>query len=111
MRYLALVLLVAVGCGQTSAPTAPSATESAVVTPAFNTGNLPTVQFSVPDMHCEACAGKVQETMASLPGVKETQTDLSGKVVTVAVEKEAFDEAKAMEALAAVNFPGEVKAE
>jgi copper chaperone CopZ len=110
MRNLfAFTVLLALGCGQSS--TAPVSTETAVVTPAFNTGNLPTVQFTVPDMHCEACAGKVQETMASQPGVKETQTDLTGKVVTVAVEKEAFDEAKAIEALAAVNFPGEVKAE
>jgi copper chaperone CopZ len=109
MRYLMMTLLFTLGCGQSSTP--PVSTETAVVTTAFNTGNLPTVQFSVPDMHCEACAGKVQETMATLPGVKETQTDLTGKVVTVAVEQEAFDEAKAIEALAAADFPGEVKAE
>lgn len=108
MRYLALFLLVAVGCGQSG--TTPVSTETAVVTPAFNTGNLPTVQFSVPDMHCEACAGKVQETLAATPGVKEVKTDLSSKVVTVAVEQDAFDEAKATEALAAADFPGEVKA-
>jgi copper chaperone CopZ len=110
MRNLfAFTVLLALGCGQSS--TTPISTETAVVTPAFNTGNLPTVQFSVPDMHCQACAGKVQETLAATPGVKDVKTDLSSKVVTVAVEKEAFDEAKATEALAAADFPGEVKAE
>ena len=64
-----------------------------------------TLVLSVPDMHCElACAPKVRETLAVLPGVKNVETNVENQTATV-VLGEGFDMAKALAALNGAGYP------
>ena len=100
-----LVLLLAVaGCSET--PNAPldSATKS-VSAVAFNTVGAPTVEFSVPDMMCEAsCAKAVKETLAGQAGVVDVVVDFPKRLATVAVDKKKFDADAALAALLDKQF-------
>lgn len=72
---------------------------------AFNTDGLPTVEFTVPSMHCEVmCAPKVRKTLAEQPGVADVSVDLETKTAVVAVEGDIFDAEKAIEALEMADF-------
>lgn len=63
--------------------------------------------LSVPDMHCEfACAPKVRETLAAVPGVEEVQTNVENQTATLVIG-DGFDEAKAIAALTAAGYPSE----
>ena len=104
----ALVAVVALGCGQQAVETVETSPTSAsdAVTLVFNEAGAPTVDFDVPNMHCEAmCVPKVRATLESQPGVVDVKVDLETKVATVAVEEGAFDADAAIEALAAADFP------
>ena len=65
--------------------------------------------FSVPDMHCEfACAPKVRETLAAVPGVEKVETDVETQTATI-VAKSGFDARKAIVALTEAGYPAAVK--
>jgi mercuric ion binding protein len=86
--------------GRSTTPVAATAPPSAVEIPegAF--------VFSVPDMHCEfACAPKVRETLAGLPGVENVETNIEAHTATVFVT-DGFDADQAVAALAEAGFTG-----
>lgn len=63
------------------------------------------VMFSVPDMHCEfACAPKVRETLASVPGVEKVETNVEDQTATVFIG-DGFDAKQAIAALTDANYP------
>lgn len=55
----------------------------------------PALQFSLPDVHCAACIGKIERGLASLSGVQEVRLNLSLKrlSVTGAVEPDRIQNA------------------
>lgn len=64
-----------------------------------------TLVLSVPDMHCEfACAPKVRETLAAVPGVQKVETNVEEQTATVLLA-EGFDIAKALAALEGAGYP------
>lgn len=64
--------------------------------------------FSVPDMHCEfACAPKVRETLAAVPGVEKVETDVDTQTATV-VTGPGFEAKKAIAALTEAGYPAAV---
>lgn len=102
-------------CGCNQSPTTTGVGEQVVVgapdaiPTAFNADGLPTVTFSVPDMHCELmCAPKVKETLAEQPGVMDIQVDISTRTAVVAVKANVFDKDKTLEALESADFPSTV---
>ncbi|BBO34126.1 heavy-metal-associated domain-containing protein [Lacipirellula parvula] len=98
--------LLAVGCGTSSVDVAKTGDESAtVVTVAkFNEAGAPTVDFSVPGMHCESCVAHVEGILAAQPGVKDVEVDLDSLTAKVAVDDKAFDGDKAVAALVDMQF-------
>lgn len=96
---LLCISLVAVGCGQKSAPKHEASVQAKPVV--FNTAKLPTVAFSVPDMMCpDGCGVKVKEILSEQPGAKEVVVDFDNKMATVAVEDTTkFDSNAALAAL------------
>ncbi|RIK83436.1 MAG: hypothetical protein DCC67_05915 [Planctomycetota bacterium] len=109
LASLALVLAVALGCGQSATVATseeqPSTAPAAATPVAFNAEGAPTVTFSVPDMMCEfSCVPTVRDTLAKQPGVKDVQVVLESKTATVAVDQEKFDPAAAIAALVDLQF-------
>jgi copper chaperone CopZ len=105
-RFIALlgVVMLAMGCGQQSAP---SREVSSASTPAvFNAAKLPTVAFNAPDMMCpDGCGEKVKEILSEQPGAKEVVVDFDNKMATVAIEDGSkFDSNAALAALADHGF-------
>ncbi|WP_428305353.1 heavy-metal-associated domain-containing protein [Lacipirellula sp.] len=98
--------LLAVGCGTSSVDVAKTGDANApVVTVAkFNEAGAPTVDFSVPGMHCESCVAHVEGILAAQPGVKDVEVDLSSLTAKVAVDDKAFDGDKAVAALVDMQF-------
>lgn len=97
--------LVATGCG-TSVDVAKTDDASApVITVAkFNEAGAPTVDFSVPGMHCESCVAHVEGILAAQPGVKDVEVDLDSLTAKVAVDDKEFDGEKAVAALVDMQF-------
>lgn len=106
LASLAVVLVLAVGCGQSSPVTVPTPDESVAATPAaFNTEGAPTVAFDVPDMMCEfSCVPTVRDALAKQPGVKDVKVDLETKRATVAVDENQFDAEAAIAALVDLQY-------
>ena len=68
-----------------------------------------TLTLSVPGMHCEfACAPKVRETLAAVPGVNTVETDVETKTATVVVG-EGFKLDVAVAKLEKAGYPATVK--
>ncbi|QDS99855.1 heavy-metal-associated domain-containing protein [Adhaeretor mobilis] len=117
-RLLALVALTTIGCQAetstepiaaglaTSSPNAEGSEQSAAVTQvAFNVEGAPTVEFSVPNMHCEfSCTPAVKKTLAAQPGVKDVKVDLDTKTAVVSIDKEQFNPEAAVAALVDIQF-------
>ncbi|MEQ8208347.1 MAG: heavy-metal-associated domain-containing protein [Lacipirellulaceae bacterium] len=106
MKYLLVfTALVMIGCqSQTSAEKESETTEVTEVS-TFNAEGAPTVEFSVPSMHCEfSCAPAVKETLAKQPGVKDVKVDLATKTAVVSVEEDLFDAEAAVAALVDIQF-------
>jgi len=96
-------VLTATALGGCGSPEQPAAVESSAVV--FNAAGAPTVEFSVPEMMCEAsCCPTVRKTLAKLPGVKDVKVELGSKTATVAVDKEKFDPQAAIAALVDLQF-------
>ena len=67
--------------------------------------------LSVPTMHCEfACAPKVRETLAAVPGVEDVETNVEKHTATIRIG-EGFDVEKALAALSAAGYPSDTVAE
>lgn len=98
--------LLAVGCGTSSVDVAKTDDANApVVTVAkFNEAGAPTVDFSVPGMHCESCVAHVEGILAAQPGVKDVEVDLGSLTAKVAVDDKEFDGDKAVAALVDMQF-------
>jgi copper chaperone CopZ len=97
--------LLAAGCGTSSVDVA---TTEGVATPVkvakFNEEGAPTVDFSVPGMHCESCVAHVEGILAKQPGVKDVEVDLDSLTAKVAVDEKKFDGEKAVAALVDMQF-------
>lgn len=100
--WLALALL-AVGCGTSSVDVATTEEPKATLAK-FNAEGAPTVDFSVPGMHCESCVAHVESILADQPGVKDVQVDLESLTAKVAVDEKEFDGEKAVAALVDMQF-------
>ena len=98
--------LLAAGCGTSSVDMAN--TKDATAIPAtvakFNAEGAPTVDFSVPGMHCESCVAHVESILADQPGVKDVEVDLESLTAKVAVDEKKFDGEKAVAALVDMQF-------
>lgn len=92
------------GCGAPVSSDAPSADSSAQLV-SFNPDSLPTVEISVPEIHCDGCAAGVARCLKEEPGVKDVDVDVPTKTATVAVDEAVFDADKAVAALADAEFP------
>jgi copper chaperone CopZ len=102
VAYLIAVLVLLVGCSQSTSNSSVPAETTAV---AFNGSGLPTVEFSVPDMMCaESCAVKTKEILSEQPGAKEVVVDFDSKTATVAIEEGKFDADAAIAALVDHGF-------
>ena len=89
--------------GKKESPAAPAAASVAPSTDAPEGA----VVFSVPDMHCEfACAPKVRETLAAVPGVEKVETDVEKQTATI-VTGNGFDAGKALAALDEAGYSSE----
>ena len=100
-----LILSIALsGCTQATNEATGISTESA--TPVvFNVSGAPTVEFSVPDMMCEAsCAVKVREILSQQAGVKDVKVDFEHKLAVVAVDQDTFDADEAIAQLVDHQF-------
>jgi copper chaperone CopZ len=100
--WLAAALL-AIGCGTSSVDVATTEEPKATLAK-FNAEGAPTVDFSVPGMHCESCVAHVESILADQPGVKDVQVDLESLTAKVAVDEKEFDGEKAVAALVDMQF-------
>jgi copper chaperone CopZ len=98
--------LLAMGCGTSSVDVAKTDDETATVVKVakFNEEGAPTVDFSVPGMHCESCVAHVESILAEQPGVKDVEVNLEALTAKVAVDENEFDGEKAVAALVDMQF-------
>ncbi len=101
--WLAVTLLT-VGCGTSSVDVAKDDNATPVTVAKFNEAGAPTVDFSVPGMHCESCVAHVESILADQPGVKDVEVDLDSLTAKVAVDDKEFDGEKAVAALVDMQF-------
>ncbi len=92
-----------IGCGSSSVENSSTA-NSQIVEASFNVEGAPTVGFNIPGMHCSSCAGSICETLEKVPGVVDVKADVASKTATVAIDKNAFDSTKAIDALNEAAF-------
>ena len=102
LAWLGTVLLT-VGCGTSSVDVATTEAPKATLAK-FNAEGAPTVDFSVPGMHCESCVAHVESILADQPGVKDVEVDLESLTAKVAVDEKKFDGEKAVAALVDMQF-------
>jgi copper chaperone CopZ len=98
--------LLAMGCGTSSVDVAKTDDETATMVEVakFNEEGAPTVDFSVPGMHCESCVAHVESILAEQPGVKDVEVNLEALTAKVAVDEKEFDGEKAVAALVDMQF-------
>jgi heavy metal translocating P-type ATPase len=65
---------------------------------------LAEVEFSVPNMVCEGCAGKISSVLKELPGVKEVKPKVYQKHVYVSYEPDKIQQQKLKETLKESGF-------
>lgn len=78
--------------------------------PANGTAEVKTrqVTLSVSGMSCASCAAKVQQALASVPGVRQVQVDLKKEQAVVTVEADKCDEPALLKALEKAGYGGKV---
>lgn len=96
-------VLVAAGCSTSSVDVATTEDSKATLAK-FNAEGAPTVDFSVPGMHCESCVAHVESILAAQPGVKDVEVNLEALTAKVAVDDKEFDGEKAVAALVDMQF-------
>jgi copper chaperone CopZ len=106
MYWLTLLILPLVWSGCSQPPTEPADISVEDATPAvFNSAELPTIEFAVPDMMCaEGCGVAVEGILAKQPGAKEVFVDFDAKTAKVAIDEGKFDSDKALAALVDKQF-------
>lgn len=68
-----------------------------------------TLTLNVPGMHCEfACAPKVRQTLAAVPGVNDVATSVEDRTATIAIG-DGFDLGTALAKLDEAGYPAEAR--
>ena len=67
-------------------------------------GPLYEVEFAVPNMVCEGCAGKISAALEAVPGVREVKAKVPQKQVVVHYEPEKVKEAELKEAVERAGY-------
>ena len=67
-------------------------------------GPLAEVEFAVPNMVCEGCAGKISAALQAVPGVREVKTKVPQKHVVVHYEPEKVKEPELREVVARAGY-------
>jgi uncharacterized protein len=66
------------------------------------TGTNPERTYSVPAIHCEGCAGTIEEALEPVEGVESATVDLDAKVVRV---RGSADDRVLRKVLTAAGYP------
>jgi copper chaperone CopZ len=69
------------------------------------TGSIAEVEFSVPSMMCDGCAGKIRHALTAVPGVQQVKAKLWRKRVRVRYEPSTIGVEQLKDALVAAGFP------
>lgn len=70
----------------------------------ITTGSLAEVEFKVPDMVCEGCAGAITATLKGVPGVQEVKPKVARKQVHVSYEPAKVQQQQLKEAIGNSGF-------
>lgn len=97
MKYLlgfvaCLTLALLVGCGVGTSEIEDELTIPRVTPAVFNESRLPTVELSLPGLHCESCKRSATELIHDANGVADYKFDLSTKTLTIAYQGDTFDD-------------------
>jgi copper chaperone CopZ len=105
IRALALLaILLSAGC-QDFKTTSSTFNDQTSVTPAtFNVAGKPTIDLSIPNMHCQSCVAKTSEVLSKQPGVVDLRVDLDTKRATLAIDEASFDPQAALAVLDDYGF-------
>lgn len=101
------LLVVAVGCGQSTPPSTPvtvekDSTES--VTPSEpQSGDVHLVTLSLPNMTCPICAKEVRTELAQIEGVSDVETDVKANTCKFKLADKELDLQTKLDELAAGN--------
>ena len=96
-----VLALIAIGCADEQS----SVTLQSKRQVTFNAAQLPTVDFTLPDMMCEeGCAEAVEDILTRQSGVRDVRVDFDAKTATVAVDEQSFDSQQAIAALVDKGF-------
>lgn len=89
--FIVLLLgVVAVGCTSQKVVT-PSSPALPPVTVVKNDAGESIVEFSVPGLHCEDCAGRCETVLTEQPGVESVEFDLDSKTAVAKVAEDSFE--------------------
>ena len=100
-RAILCLALCVTGCAEHGAVDNLQSTHKA----AFNTSQLPTVEFALPDMMCEeGCAEAVEDILVAQPGIEDVRVDFEAKSATVAIDEQSFDSQQVVAALVDKGF-------
>ncbi len=96
MRYLlglsaCLTLAHLIGCGVGTSEIGNEAIPPKVTPVVFNESELPTVELSIPGLHCESCKRSATALIQDANGVADYKFDLSTKTLTIAYQGDTFD--------------------
>lgn len=64
---------------------------------------MQTITLSISGMHCQNCAGRIQQALAALPGVHAAAVDLAGNNARVGIDESAC---RTADLVAAVQHAG-----
>ena len=67
-----------------------------------------TADFNITGMHCAACVGRVERTIAKLPGVEEVKVNLLTEKASVLIGEEGPSDDRVIEAVKAIGFGASV---
>ncbi len=65
---------------------------------------MSTVTYSIPNISCGHCVHTIKSEVSELPGVKNVEADMVGKVATISFDAPATEE-KIKALLAELNYP------
>ncbi len=65
---------------------------------------MTTVTYTIPNISCGHCVHTIKSEVSELPGVKNVEADMVGKVATISFDAPATEE-KIKALLAELNYP------
>lgn len=68
-----------------------------------------TVQFTVANMTCGACAGKISAALATIPGVGAVQVDVARGTATAAFAEDRVSVYRLAKAISSAGYPAQVR--